>query len=142
MKLKTTFTLLAVAAVAAAAGWMAHGNSVEAASSNVYELRIYHCEPGRLPNLLARFRNHTTKLFENHGIVNVAYWVPADGPEHENTLYYIVRHKDRESAKKNWDEFRNDPAWVKARTESEADGKIVAKVESIFMNPTDFSKLQ
>lgn len=142
MRLKNTFFMMALAAAAAAAGWMARGTTAEAASPMVYELRTYHCEPGRLPNLLARFRNHTTALFEKHGIKNVGYWVPADGEAHENTLIYIVAHKDREAAKKSWDAFRQDPAWVKARTESEASGKIVGKVESVYMNPTDFSKLQ
>lgn len=142
MQLKNALFTLAVATVAAAAGWMARATSVEAASPAVYELRTYHCEPGKLPNLLARFRNHTTKLFEKHGMKNVGYWVPADGEAHENTLIYVLAHKDRDAAKKSWDGFRNDPEWVKVRTESEASGKIVSKVESVYMDPTDFSKLQ
>jgi hypothetical protein len=133
---------LAVAAAAALAGWWARGATVQAASANVYEMRTYYCEPGKLPNLLARFRDHTTKLFEKHGITNVGYFVPADGPAHENTLIYILAHKDRDAAKKSWDAFRADPDWIKARTESEAAGKIVTKTESVYMNPADFSKLQ
>jgi hypothetical protein len=142
MKLKHGLLMVTVAALGAAAGWMGRGTSVEAASPMVYELRTYHCEPGKLPDLLARFRNHTTKLFEKHGMVNLGYWVPADGEAHENTLIYIVGHKSRDAAKASWAAFREDPAWVKARTESEVAGKIVAKVESVYMNPTDFSKLQ
>ncbi len=142
MKFKQTLVMMAVAAVAAAAGWMAKGTTAQAASPMIYELRTYHCEPGKLPNLLARFRNHTTKLFEKHGMTNVGYWVPAEGEAHENTLVYIVAHKDAEAAKKSWAGFRADEAWVKVRTESEAAGKIVSKVESVYMNPTDFSKLQ
>ncbi|HEY3442750.1 MAG TPA: NIPSNAP family protein [Paludibaculum sp.] len=142
MKPQTVLFTLAVAALAAATGWMTHGTSVQAAGKNVYEIRTYTCEPGRLPNLLARFRDHTTKLFEKHGMTNVGYWVPADGPTHETTLIYILAHKDRDAAKKSWDAFRKDPAWIAARDASEASGKIVAKVESVYMDATDFSKLQ
>jgi hypothetical protein len=110
-----------------------------AAESRIYELRTYHTVPGRLDALLARFRDHTTRLFEKHGMINVGYWIPKDTP---NTLIYVVSHKDAASAKKNWDDFRADPVWVKARTESEASGKIVEKVESVYMEPTDFSKLK
>ncbi|MBI5084852.1 MAG: NIPSNAP family protein [Acidobacteria bacterium] len=142
MKSSQLIFTLAVAVLAATAGWIARGASVQAASKNIYEMRTYTCEPGRLPNLLARFRNHTTKLFEKHGITNVGYWVPAEGPTHENTLVYILAHKDRDAAKKSFDAFRADPEWIKVRTESEASGKIVTKVDSVFMDPTDFSKLQ
>lgn len=142
MKPQTALFTLAVAALAAATGWMAHGRSVQAAGKNVYEIRTYTCEPGKLPNLLARFRDHTIKLFEKHGITNVGYWVPTEGPTHENTLIYIVAHKNRDAAKASWDAFRKDPAWIAARDASEASGKIVAKVESVYMDATDFSKLQ
>ena len=91
---------------------------------------------------MARFRDHTTRLFEKHGITNVGYWVPADGPTHDNTLIYIVAHKDRDAAKKSWDAFRKDPAWTSARDASEVSGKIVSKVESVYLDATDFSKLQ
>ena len=133
MLLKQTLATLALAAFALTA---------MAADKPVYELRTYTCEPGRLPNLLARFRDHTTKLFEKHGMKNIGYWVPADGPQHENTLIYILQHKSREAAKASWDAFRADPAWIKARTESEASGKIVTKAESVYMDATDFSKLK
>lgn len=108
----------------------------------IYELRTYTTPEGKLPNLLARFRDHTTALFEKHGMQNIGYWVPADGPKSSNTLIYVLAHRNREAAKASWDAFRADPDWVKARTESEANGKIVDKVESVFMTPTDFSKLK
>ncbi len=108
----------------------------------VYELRIYTTLEGRMPAMLARFRDHTVKLFEKHGIENIGYWVAADPPRSENTLYYIVRHKSREAAKASWDAFRADPAWQKAQKESEASGKIVEKVEVIYLTSTDFSKLK
>lgn len=142
MKYKFPLYTLAIAALAATAGWMARGIPAAAAETHVYELRTYHCEPGKLPNLLARFRDHTTKLFETHGMKNVGYWVPSDGPEHENTLIYVLEHKSRDAAKKSWDDFRNDPEWKKVREASEASGKIVSKVDSVYMDPTDFSKLR
>ena len=108
----------------------------------VYELRIYTTLEGKLPALLARFRDHTLKIFERHGMENVGYWVPADAPRSQNTLYYILRHKSREAAAASWEAFRKDPAWLKARTESEATGKIVDHVESVFLSPADFSKLK
>jgi hypothetical protein len=111
-------------------------------SGPVYELRIYTTLEGRLPALLARFREHTTRIFEKHGMENVGYWVPADPPKSQNTLYYILRHKSREAAAASWAAFRNDPDWLKARNESEVSGKIVDRVESVFLGATDFSKLK
>ncbi|MCE5307035.1 MAG: NIPSNAP family protein [Acidobacteriales bacterium] len=108
----------------------------------VYELRIYTTLEGKLPALLARFREHTTKIFEKHGMENVGYWVPADPPKSQNTLYYILRHKNREAAAASWAAFRDDPDWIKAKKDSEASGKIVERVESVFLTPADFSKLK
>ena len=108
----------------------------------VYELRTYTTVEGRLDALLARFRDHTTKLFEKHGMKNVGYWIPADEPRSKNTLIYLLRHESREAAKKSWDAFRKDPEWIKARTASEAGGKIVEKIESVFLTPTQFSALK
>lgn len=112
------------------------------ADTRVFELRTYTTHPGKLDALNARFRNHTVKLFEKHGMTNLGYWVPMDPPLAENTLIYVVAHKDREAAKKSWDAFRKDPDWVKARTESEAQGPINTKVESVFMTPTDYSPMK
>jgi len=108
----------------------------------VFELRTYTALEGKLPALLARFRDHTIKLFEKHGIESVGYWVPADAPRSQNTLIYLLKHKSREAATASWAAFRADPAWQKVQKESEADGKIVDKVESLFLSPTDFSKLK
>jgi hypothetical protein len=114
----------------------------QAAENRVFEMRTYHTYEGKLPNLLARFRDHTTKLFEKHGMTNIGYWVPTDEPQSKNTLVYILAYPSREAAKKAWDGFRQDPAWVKVRDASEANGKIVEKVDSVFMSPTDFSKIK
>lgn len=105
----------------------------------MYELRVYHTLPGKLPDLLTRFREHTTKLFEKHGIKNVAYWTPVDEPQKSNTLIYIILHPSREAAAANWKAFQDDPEWQSVRDKSEANGKIVEKVDSTYMALTDFS---
>jgi len=108
-------------------------------STEVYELRVYHVAPGKLPDLLARFRDHTIQLFEHHGIESVAYWTPVDEPEKSNTLIYILRHPSRQAAEANWKAFRDDPDWQRVRDKSEANGKLVESVDSTFMALTDFS---
>src|SRR5271163_917178 len=108
-------------------------------STMVYELRIYHANEGKLDDLLSRFRDHTTKLFEKHGMKNVAYWTPTDDPLKGKTLIYILAHPSREAATANWKAFGDDPEWQKVRDASEVNGKLVDKVDSTFMALTDFS---
>ena len=105
----------------------------------VYELRVYHCYEGKLPDLQRRFREHTMKIFEKHGMKNIAYWTPVDDPQKSNTLYYIIAHAGREAAVANWKAFGDDPEWQTVRNASEANGKIVEKVDSTFLTLTDFS---
>ncbi len=112
------------------------------AQNRVYELRTYTCYEGKLDALKARFRDHTIDIFKRHGIESIGYWVPEDPEKSKNTLIYIVAHPSREAATKNWAAFRNDPEWQKVSKDSEANGKIVQKVDSVFMDPTDFSKLK
>lgn len=118
---------------------MAIGNLVSAQKQDnrYFEMRIYYCEPGRLPNLLTRFRDHTTKIFERHGMTNIGYWVPTQNEK--NALYYVLAYPSKEARDASWKAFGADPEWKKVSEESQRDGKIVAKVESIFMNATDFS---
>jgi hypothetical protein len=108
-------------------------------NTRVYELRTYTTEPGRLPALHKRFKDHTIKLFEKHGMKNGMYWVPT---EEDNKLIYVVEHESREAADKSWTAFRNDPEWKKVAAESEADGKIVAKVDRVFMRVVDYSPVK
>lgn len=118
-------------------------SAADEASTRVFELRTYYTLPGRLDALLARFRQHTCALFEKHGMTNIGYWVPADekdGSRHK--LVYVLAHASRESAKASWAAFSADPEWKAVRTGSEADGRIVEKVESVFLTPTDFSALK
>jgi hypothetical protein len=140
-----TLALVAVSAIATIAAFGTITQPLTAAAPEkprVFEIRMYTTEPGKLPDLLKRFREHTTKLFEKHGMTNIGYWVPADEPRSQNTLIYILAHDSRDAAKKSWADFQNDPDWKKVKDASEASGKIVTKVESIFANPTDFSALK
>ena len=108
-------------------------------ATTVYELRIYHVYEGKLDDLLRRFRDHTTKLFEKHGIRNVAYWTPTDEPLKGKTLVYMLAHPSREAATANWQSFRDDPEWQSVRDKSEANGKLVEKIDSTYLTLTDFS---
>ena len=112
------------------------------AFGKIYELRTYTCETGKLDALKARFRDHTVRIFNKHGMESIGYWVPEDPERSSNTLIYILAHPSREAADKNWKEFADDPEWKKVQAESEASGKIVQKVERVWMDPTEFSKLK
>jgi hypothetical protein len=105
----------------------------------VYELRVYHCYDGKLPDLLKRFREHTTKIFERHAMRNIAYWTPMDDPQKANTLIYVLAHASREAAAASWKAFGEDPEWQSVQKASEINGKIVEKVDSTYMVLTDFS---
>jgi hypothetical protein len=140
-----TIVILALGAVALPFIIGAIGQSFAAATDakqRVFEIRTYTAEPGKLPDLLKRFREHTTKLFEKHGMTNIGYWVPTDEPRSQNTLIYILAHPSRDAAKQNWKDFQADPDWIKVKEASEANGKIVTKVESVYAAPTDFSAMQ
>jgi hypothetical protein len=112
------------------------------AQNRVYELRTYHCFEGKLEALKSRFRDHTIEIFKRHGMESVGYWTPQDPVKGKNTLVYILVHPSREAADKAWKEFGADPAWVKVKTASEKDGKIVEKVDREYLDPADFSKLK
>ena len=146
MKRRTLLQSLPAAALLPAAKWVSFpGNSKDkaadeqAASTTVYELRVYHTYEGKLDELLRRFRDHTMRLFEKHGIHNVAYWTPTDDPLKGKTLFYILAHPSRDAATANWKAFRDDPEWQEVQKKSEANGKLVEKVDSTFLTLTDFS---
>jgi hypothetical protein len=113
-----------------------------AAADRVFELRTYTTPAGKLDALKARFRDHTVKIFNKHEMTSIGYWVPQDAPLADNTLVYVLAHPSREAAAKNWAAFRTDPDWVKAKAESEKDGPLTTKVESVFLNPVDFSAIK
>jgi NIPSNAP len=111
-------------------------------NARVFELRTYTAPEGKLPELHKRFRDHTMRIFQKHGMTNIVYMSPQDAPLSQNTLVYLIAHPSREAAKKSWDAFRNDPEWKKVAAESQVDGPIVAKVESMFLDPTDYSPMK
>jgi NIPSNAP len=111
----------------------------ETGADTVYELRIYHAAPGKLDALLARFRDHTMKLFERHGMKSVAYWTLVDEPQKSNMLIYILQHPSRAAAEANWKSFQDDPEWKSVKEKSEENGKLAEKVDSTFMSLTEFS---
>ena len=110
--------------------------------NRVFELRTYTANEGKLEALHARFRNHTTELFKKHGMTNIGYWSPKDAPLSQNTLVYVLAYPSREAASKSWDNFRNDAEWKKVKQESEANGELVKKVDSVYMDPTDYSPMK
>jgi hypothetical protein len=117
-------------------------SAVSAADSGpVYELRTYTATPGNGDKVLARFREHTVKIFESHGMKNIGYWVPVDGKDGgSDKLIYLLEHKSREAATASWKAFSADPKWKEVVAKTEANGKIVAKADRIFLTPTDYSK--
>src|SRR5260370_19079987 len=138
--LTRTLSILFFTALVFGGGFWLGVERTQAANANrVFELRTYYTFEGKLPDLQARFRNHTTTIFQNHNMTNIGYWVPQDEPKSKNTLIYIIAHPSREAANKNWDAFRTDPEWMNMDAASEANGKIVEKVESVYMDPTDYS---
>ena len=107
-----------------------------------FEMRIYTANPGKMAALNARFRDHTCKMFEKHGMQNIGYWQQTSGDNAENLLVYVLAYPSEDARKKSWDAFVNDPDWKKAKAESEKDGVLVAKVDSRFMKPTDYSAIK
>ena len=131
------------------AAWFsaANPNSSSAAdeakkAERFFEMRTYYAAEGKLDALHARFRNHTNKLFVKHGMTLVGYWTPTDGPESKNTLVYILAYPSREARDASWKAFAADPDWKAAKDASEKDGKLVDKVESKFLAPTDYSPIK
>jgi hypothetical protein len=112
--------------------------------TRVFELRTYYAKPGKLMALNARFREHTNKLFEKHGMTIIGFWTPADPPKEKELekLIYILAFPNRDAADKSWTAFRADPDWKKVQNESEKDGPLVDHVDSVFMNPTDYSPIK
>ena len=108
-----------------------------------FEMRTYYAAEGKIDALNARFRNHTNKLFQKHGIEMVGYWQPVDDKNNKKgVLVYILAYPSREAREKSWKDFFADPDWQAAAKKSEENGKLVAKVESVYMTPTDYSPIR
>jgi hypothetical protein len=109
----------------------------------VFELRTYYTHEGRLPALNKRFRDHTCELFKKHGMELIGFWTPIDEKDGKNDkLVYLLAFPSKQAAEASWKAFRSDPEWIKAAAESEKDGKIVKKVDSVYLNPTDYSLIK
>ena len=108
----------------------------------VFELRTYTAKPGKMKALHTRFKDHTNKLFEKHGMTIIGFWSPLDEKQADEKLIYLLAFPSKEAADKSWKAFREDPDWVKAKNASEKDGPLVQKVESVYLNPTDYSPLK
>lgn len=133
--MKTVLSYLTLGLTLASMNFMT--SPAQAADPLCYEMRTYYAAPGKLEDLIARFRNHTCKLFAKHGIRNIGYWVPVENPD--NKLVYIIAFPSREEQKKLWKEFMDDPEWQTVVKTSQANGKLVAKGNSLFLQATDFS---
>jgi len=110
--------------------------------TRVFEMRTYYAAPGKMDALHARFRDHTCKLFIKHGMTLIGFWSPIDPKEAQQKMVYVLAFPSKEAAEKSWKAFQNDPDWKAAKATTEKDGKLVDNVESVFLNPTDYSPVK
>jgi hypothetical protein len=140
--MRTRFAAVLLLLAGFAAGALTQHTLTAQSADKVFELRTYTAPDGKLGELHSRFRNHTLRIFEKHGMTNVIYLSPMDAPASQNQLVYLLSHKSRDAAKASWDAFRNDPEWKKVASESQVNGTIVSKVDSVFLTATDYSPLK
>jgi hypothetical protein len=128
--------------IAVACAWSARDAwAVPKEENRVFELRIYSVLAGRMPAMHARFKDHTNALLTKHGMTLIGFWTP-QGRDAEMKLYYLVAHKSKSAADASWKAFSADPEWKKVREESEKDGKIVEKVDRIWLDSTEYSMMK
>ncbi len=142
MKLLRGLLMAGLLAAAALAGFSAYAGKEKKMDARVFELRTYHVHPGKMNALHARFRDHTCKLFEKHGMTLVGFWSPLDRADADQRMIYVLAFPSKEAADKSWKAFRTDPAWIKARDASEVNGPLVKKVDSVYMKATDYSPMK
>ena len=114
----------------------------EKVDTRIFELRTYTATPGRIEDVHTRFRDHTLKLFEKHHMTLIGFWRPADEQQAKRQLVYMLAFPSREAATDRWKEFQADPEWKAVKEASEKNGPIVEKIDSVFLNPTDYSPLK
>lgn len=139
---RLTALLALVTAAASLAALETDARAADAAPGTVYEMRIYYPNPGKMDALHARFRDHTNALLTKHGAKLIGHWVTqpdAKKPDDQPKLVWIAAYPSLEAREKTWKAFVADPDWIKAKADSEKDGPLVAKADSIYMNPTDYS---
>jgi NIPSNAP len=139
---KLTLALFAALAAVTARAADDQPTTPAAGHERLFEMRTYTANEGKLEALNARFRNHTNKLFVKHGMELIGYWIPTDPKKSQNTLIYILAYPSKEARDASWKAFQADPEWKRAAAESEKDGKLVSKVVSEFMTPTDYSPMK
>jgi hypothetical protein len=110
--------------------------------TRVFEMRTYYAHPGKMTALHARFRDHTNKLFQKHGMTIIGFWSPIKPEDAEKKMVYILAYPNKEAADKAWKAFVNDPEWKAAKAASEKDGPLVKDVDSVYLNPTDYSPIK
>jgi NIPSNAP len=110
--------------------------------SRIFELRTYHAAPGKMEALNGRFRDHTCELFKKHGITIIGFWNPSKAEDADKTLIYLLAFPSQEAADRSWKAFLADPEWKKVKDESEKNGRLVEKIERVFLNPTDYSPMK
>jgi NIPSNAP len=139
--MKTSHVVSFFVGIAVMLGFSSLRGSNAEPARHVYELRMYHANPGKMGELRDRFGNHTDAIFKQHNLKSVGYWIPEDLPSSQNLFVYILEHPSRAEAEKNWAAFQADPEWQKVKAESEANGKLVDHIDRYFMDPTSFSAL-
>ncbi|HYV37617.1 MAG TPA: NIPSNAP family protein [Gemmataceae bacterium] len=139
-----TLKYAVAALVLVAAGWAIHAGAEQTGEkkmeNRVFELRVYYANKGKMNDLHARFKDHTNKLLEKHGMVLVGFWT--DSKEPERKLIYLVAHKSKAAADASWKAFGADPEWKAAKAKSEAGGVLVEKVDVTWLNPTEYSAMK
>lgn len=143
--MKNWFPLLLAGLLLTGLVWQVPGEEKQktvSGETRVFEMRTYYAHPGKMKALHARFRDHTCKLFQKHGMTLIGFWSPTNPKEAEEKMVYILAFPSKEAADKAWTAFRADPDWKTAREASEKDGPLVMKVESVFLNPTDYSAIK
>jgi hypothetical protein len=143
-KLPLLFTLASLLVVAFLAALKVHASasSPPEKKNRYFEMRTYTAAEGKIDALHKRFREHTNAFFAKHGMSIIGFWTPTEGDTAKNTLVYILAYPDKEARDKSWQAFQADPDWIKAKAGTEVDGKLVDKVVSVFLSPTDYSPIK
>src|SRR4051812_38873542 len=140
--MKSSHALSFVCGTAVMFGFSALTRSSPQPSHRVYELRLYHVNPGKIEPLKTRFGDHTDSIFKRRHMNSIGYWCPEDAPSSQNLFIYVLEHSSRQEAEKNWADFQADPEWKKVKAESETNGPLVEHIDRYFMDPTSYSALQ
>ena len=107
----------------------------------IYEMRVYRCVPGRLPNLLKRFETVTLDIWKRHGIRQAGFFTTVIGESHQELTYFLAWESLAERDR-IWNAFQTDPEWISKRAETEKDGPIVANIVTQLLQPTGFSSVK